>query len=105
MKNSSELLVLAAPLPACAASPDCVPKDDPQLRKVASTRNTRRTSRRPPSPALRVRVPEILLIPKRLDRIQMRGLISRIEAEEDPHGGRENHGDEKRLYWNSSRPS
>src|ERR1700676_2275637 len=95
MKNSSPLFVLLVALLDWAAS------EKTQLTTVANTIAT--TRKRLPTGCLRV--PKILLIPQRLDRIEMRSLIRRIKSKKHAHGSREDHGDEKSFHRNAGRPS
>src|SRR5580704_4818004 len=92
MKNCSPPFVLPAALPDCPAT------ENQQLTSVASKRNTAR-KRLPP---ICLRIP--LLIPQRLDRIEMRSLIRRIKSKKDAHGSREDHRDEKSFHRNAGRP-
>src|ERR1700730_4848294 len=95
MKNCSPPFVLPAGLPDCAAS------ENPQLTSVANMRNAASERR---LAAVCLRIPRSLLIPQRLDRIEMRSLIRRIKSKKDAHGSREDHRDEKSFHRNAGRP-
>src|SRR5216684_4519522 len=88
MKNCSPPFALPGGLLDCPAS------ENPQLTSVANVRNTAR-KRLPP---ICLRIARSLLIPQRLDRMEMRSLIRRIKSKKDAHGSREDHRDEKSFH-------